>query len=109
MIHRRMNNPDLAEVVLKTITPDMDVFENMAYHNLLLFYKGILSEDDLKGESNEVEYMNDAIAYGLGNWYYYNGDTARAKQIFNNLLAQGVWAGFAAISAEADMFRIEKE
>lgn len=109
MIHRRMNNPDLAEVVLKTITPDMDVFENMAYHNLLLFYKGILSEDDLKGENQSVEYMNDAIAYGLGNWHYYNGDTARARQIFNNLLDHGVWAGFAVISAEADLFRIGKD
>jgi tetratricopeptide (TPR) repeat protein len=106
MINRRMGNMEQAIAVLEPVTADMDVFENMAYHNLLLFYKGILSEDELKSEGNEVEYMNDAVAYGLGNWYYYNGDTARAKQIFNNLLEHGVWAGFAVLSAEADLFRM---
>ena len=87
---------------------DMDVFENMAYHNLLLFYKGDLTEDELKGDHQNVEYMNDAIAYGIGNWYYYTGDTTRAKEIFRNLVDRGVWASFGTLAAEAELSRLSK-
>jgi len=109
MIHRRMNNTNEAEKVLDLINSDMDIFENMAYHNLLLFYKGILTEDELKDESQDVEYMNDAIAYGIGNWYYYNGDTTRAKEIFQILLDHGTWASFGTLAAEAELYRLKLE
>jgi len=108
MIHRRMGNQEKAAEILEPINSDMDVFENMAYHNLLLFYKGILTENELKGDDQDVEYMNDATAYGIGNWYYYNGDTTRAKQIFRNLLDHGVWASFGTLAAEADQDRLSK-
>lgn len=109
MINRRMNNTNEAEKVLKSINKDMDVFENMAYHNLLLFYKGALTENELKVESRDLEYLNDAIAYGIGNWYYYNGDTTYAKNIFRNLLDHGAWASFGTLAAEADMYSLSKK
>jgi hypothetical protein len=86
----------------------MDVFENMAYHNLLLFYKGALTEDELRGDDQDVEYMNDATAYGIGNWYFYNGDTSHAKQIFQNLMEQGTWASFGTLAAEADLYKLSR-
>lgn len=106
MIHRRMGNPEEAAEILEPISNDMDVFENMAYHNLLLFYKGLLTEDDLKGDDQDVEYMNDATAYGIGNWYLYNGDTARAEQMFRKILDNGIWASFGSLAAEADIHRM---
>ncbi len=106
MIHRRMGDTIKAEKVLEPIISAMDVFENMAYHKLLLFYKEELSEDELKNDKQGVEYMNDAVAYGIGNWYFYNGETARAKQIFRNLLDNGAWASFGNLAAEADMSRL---
>lgn len=105
MINRRLGNSEEAEKILEPINNEMDVFENMAYHNLLLFYKGEITEDELKGDNQDVEYMNDATAYGIGNWYYYNGDTAHAKQIFNNILKNGTWASFGTLAAEADISR----
>ena len=106
MIQRRLGNSEEAKKILGPINSDMDVFENMAYHNLLLFYKGALTEEELKGDNQDVEYMNDATAYGIGNWYLYNGDTTRAKQIFSNILDNGVWASFGTLAAEADMSRL---
>lgn len=108
MILRRMGNLDEAEKILEPVNSDMDVFENMAYHSLLLFYKGYLTEDELKGDHQNVEYMNDAIAYGIGNWYYYTGDTTRAKEIFRNLVDRGVWASFGTLAAEAELSRLSK-
>ena len=109
MIHRRMGNPEEAAEILMPINSDMDVFENMAYHNLLLFYKGLLTEDDLKGDDQDLEYMNDATAYGIGNWYYYNGDTSRAEQIFRSILDNGIWASFGSLAAEADLYMLSDE
>ncbi|MDT8402716.1 MAG: hypothetical protein RQ743_13570 [Bacteroidales bacterium] len=108
MIQRRLGNLEEAKKILEPVNRDMDVFENMAYHNLLLFYMGILTEDELKGENQDVEYMNDATAYGIGNWYYYNGDTACAKEIFRKLVDRGVWASFGTLAAEADLYRLTK-
>ena len=109
MIQRRLGNSEKAKETLEPINSDMDVFENMAYHNLLLFYKEELTEDELKNDDQEVEYMNDATAYGIGNWYYYNGDTTRAKQIYSKLLDQGTWASFGSLAAEADLYRLSRE
>lgn len=108
MIQRRLGYLEEAEKILEPINSDMDVFENMAYHNLLLFYKGALTEDELRGDDQDVEYMNDATAYGIGNWYFYNGDTTRAKQIFQNLMEQGTWASFGTLTAEADLYKLSR-
>ena len=85
----------------------MDVFENMSYHNLLLFYKGVISEAELIGEAGEMSTANNAIVYGLGNWYYYNEDIEKAKEIFTSLVDKGIWAAFGTIAAEAKLFRMQ--
>ncbi|WP_347922062.1 tetratricopeptide repeat protein [Pontimicrobium sp. SW4] len=110
MILRRMGKEEEAKKVVESITAEMDVFENMAYHQLCLFYKGEITEKELLGENDqEVEYMNDAIVYGLGNWYLYNGNNEKAKELFTKLVDKGVSAGFAVLSAEADLVRMMKE
>ena len=99
MIHRRMGNEEAAYSVLSHITADMDIIENFAYHQLLLFYKGELSEEELTGEGS----AGDAITYGVGNWHLYNGDEERAREIFADLLSGSGWASFGYIAAESDM------
>jgi tetratricopeptide (TPR) repeat protein len=108
MINRRIGSIDNANSVLSTVTADMDVFENMAYHNLLLYYKGEISEEDLGAPDRSVDYINEATAYGVGNWYLYNGDTAKAIEIFEQIVSNGNWAAFGYISAEADLQRLRK-
>ncbi len=49
--------------------------------------------------------MNDALAYGVGNWYFYNGQTEKAREIFERLLDGESWASFGRIAAEADLHR----
>ena len=105
MILRRLEENEEAEKILIPITKDLDVFENMAYHQLCLLYKGQITEDKLITQNQSANYMNDAIAYGLGNWYYYNGNPEKAKEIYKNLLDLGSWAAFGYIAAEADMSR----
>lgn len=93
-----------AEKVLDPIHEEMNVIENIAYHRLCLFYKGKLAEQDLTGE-NFSNIMNDAAAYGVGNWYLYNGRRDEARRVFERILENKVWASFGYIAAEADLVR----
>ena len=49
--------------------------------------------------------MNAATAYGLGSWHLAEGRTERAREVFDQLLAQGQWAAFGHLAAEADLAR----
>jgi len=109
MILRRLGRDEEAEQALEPITADMEIIENQAYHQLILFYKGELSEADLSGSDEPTSTpSNVGIAYGLGNWYFYNGNVDRAKDIFSQITeSQGGWGGFGYIAAEADLSRMK--
>ena len=94
-----------AKRVLEPIRADLDVIENGAYHRLLLMYKGELPVDSLLSTSSSAALEDVTAAYGVGNWYLYNGDPARAREIFQKVVATGNWPAFGAIAAEAELAR----
>jgi len=91
--------------VLEPIRADLDVIENGAYHRLLLMYKGELPVDSLLPSASSGALDDVTTAYGVGNWYFYNGDTTRAYRIFEQIVATGNWAAFGAVAAEAEVKR----
>ncbi len=91
--------------VLVPITKNLNVIENTAYYDLLLFYKGLFSEKQLL-ERISTKGVDPAVMYGLGNWFYYNGKKDRAKLIFKELVKKGNWASFGHITAEAQLNRM---
>ena len=105
MTLRRLGRDAEAAAVLEPIRADLDVIENGAYHRLLLMYKGVLPVDSLLSTSSSAALDDVTTAYGVGNWYLYNGDTARALGIFERIVATGNWAAFGAIAAEAEIAR----
>ncbi len=105
MILRRMLLPDLAEKYLGPIFPGMDVVENKAYYQMCLFYKGLMTLEDLE-EQNRSSISSDAITYGIGNWYYYNDQEARAREIYEGILEKNSWNSFGYIAAEADLVNL---
>lgn len=102
MIKRRMGDKEGARELLEVITPDMNIIENFSYHELCLFYKGEIGEKELIGEGEDTP-SGAATAYGLANWYYYNGETELAKKHFEALVETDSWAAFGFITAEADL------
>lgn len=101
-ILRRKGDEAGAERVLDAISADMNVIENMSYHNLCLFYKGELSLDDLLRNSDGSP-AGAAVMYGAANWHYYTGDVETADEMLNQLVNLPSWAGFGVIAAEADL------
>lgn len=104
MTLRLLGKKEEAEKVLIPIQSNMNIIENKAYHQLCLLYKGILPVDSLTGETGSAS-SNDAVAYGVANWYYYNGNHEKAKALYEQVLKGKVWASFGYIAAEADYVR----
>lgn len=102
MILRRMGREAEAAEALEPITANMDIVENTAYHQLCLFYKGEMTKEDL--QPNGSAGSNDAVAYGLANWQFYNGEKEAARQSMEVILENGSWNAFGYIAAEADLF-----
>lgn len=109
MILKRMGKDLEAQDQIKEVTADMDIIENTRYHQMCLFYKGLISKDDLKmvGDGSSSD---DVYFYGLGNWNLYESkDTLEAKRLYKRLLENGNPYSFAYLAAEADWQRIFTE
>lgn len=104
MTLRLLGRDENAQQALEPIKKEMNIIENMAYHQLCLFYKDELTEADITSEYF-TDIMNDAVAYGVANYHMYNGDRIKAKEILEKILAGKSWASFGYIAAEADYHR----
>ena len=107
MTLRRLGREDEAAKVLEPITADMELLENFAYHRRHLMYKGLTAPDVLLsvGDDSDPALTLATQGYGVGNWYLYNGDEARAREIFEDVLEGEYWAAFGYIAAEAELAR----
>ncbi len=107
---RRLGRDDEAIELLAPITANLDVVENDAYHRRLLMYKGEVEPDDLLDlravDDPDVALNIATQGYGVGNWYLYNRDEARALEIFERILDGTSWAAFGYIAAEAEVARM---
>ncbi|MEP2024172.1 MAG: tetratricopeptide repeat protein [Reichenbachiella sp.] len=105
MTYRKLGNNDAAELLLEPIKPKMNVIENYGYHNRLLLYKGIKKPEQLFKLDEEGQNAIDdmTLGYGVGNWYYYNGKTEQALEIFNLMMDSPYWQAFGYIAAEVEL------
>ena len=100
MTLRELGREDDAMAALEPVSRDMNIIENQAYHRLCLFYKGETTIEELTG-GDYSDIMNDAMLYGLGNWYLYQlQDTVMAREYFDRIFRSGSWASFGYIAAE---------
>jgi tetratricopeptide (TPR) repeat protein len=98
----RMGDKAGAAKVLERITPKMDILENGSYHRRLLMYKGLEKPEALLDTTNADDLTIATQGYGVGNYYRVMGDQAKAKEIFDRVLAGKQWAAFGFIAAEVD-------
>lgn len=107
MIQRRLGNKELADSLLMPIKENSEVIENTNYYKLCKFYKGLLPIDSLSptGNSNAA---SDAIKYGLANWYFYNEEKEKSKELLEELLRGDSWSSFGYIAAESDLIHYFK-
>jgi tetratricopeptide (TPR) repeat protein len=110
MIYRQSNQTAKAREILKAIHNNMTIVENDSYWLRLRMYQGNLKPESLLSLDTVASDYDLNIAtqgYGVGNWYLCNGDTAKAKEIFNKVLAGKSTFAFGYISAEARLANIK--
>jgi tetratricopeptide (TPR) repeat protein len=103
----RMNRKADAAKVLERITPKMDILENQAYHRRLLMYKGLEKPETVLDVKTSDPTQLATQGYGVANYYLVNGDSAKAREVFEKIVAGTGWNAFGFIAAEADLRRMK--
>jgi len=107
MALRRSGKTAEAAAVLQPIRAELPVIENGSYLRLLLLYQGTLPVDSLVGATGSGATVEDVtLAYGVGNWHFYNGRVEQAREIWSRMLRSPQWAAFGYLAAEAETARI---
>jgi len=107
MTCRRLGRINAARAVLDPIRAEMEIFESHAYHRRLRMYKGEIPPDSLLSTTGATDLDIATQGYGVGNWLLCNGDTVKAKAIFQRVLEGPYWPAFGSIAAEADLARMQ--
>jgi tetratricopeptide (TPR) repeat protein len=103
----RLNRKADAAKVLERITPKMDILENTAYHRRLLMYKGLEKPEALLDATTPDPTQIATQGYGVANYYFVTGNTAKAREVFETITAGAGWNAFGFIAAEADLQRMK--
>ena len=105
MIHRRQGNEAAAKQCLEQIELEMEIIENMDYHQCCVFYKGLISQDEFEKFASAGA-QKDAVDYAMGTWYLYNNQPEKARSHFETITSRDSWASFGFIAAEADLKKL---
>mgnify|MGYP002524986986 FL=1 len=112
MTLRRKGDEAAAEAVLASVPEglaDEAFVEGPSYYRRLRMYRGELAPEDLlapdKGSQviHDVETIYATQGYGVGNWYLYNGETDRARAVFDQILQGRSRFAFGYVAAELDL------
>ena len=103
----RLGRKDEAAALLTKISPDMELLENDSYLRRLLMYKGVESPQALLDPTLSDTTDIATQGYGVANYYFVNGQTEKAKEVLEKILAGAGWPAFGYIAAEADMARMD--
>jgi len=57
---------------------------------------------------DETELRFDTVAYGVGNWYLYNGNATKAQEYFHAVVDGHVWMTWGYIGSELEVARAKK-
>jgi tetratricopeptide (TPR) repeat protein len=114
---RRAGKGDDAAKALGAITPDMKNTEphTFFYLSLVRFFQGKMAEKDAvpaeppaANMDVEAELRFDTVGYGVGNWYLYNGNAAKAQEYFKRVVKGQVWVTWGYIGSEIEVAKASR-
>jgi tetratricopeptide (TPR) repeat protein len=109
---RRAGKTAEAAKALEAVPPDMTnhAAHTKFYLNLVRFFQGRMTEAEALppeppagNTDQEVELPFDTVAYGIGNWYLYNGNSAKAQEYFRRVTKGHVWVTWGFIGSELEL------
>jgi tetratricopeptide (TPR) repeat protein len=107
MTYRRLGRHGAAKLLLDQVNEKMEILENESYHRRLLMYQGALRPEQLLDTANADDLTIATQGYGVGNWYLVEGNSQKAREIFEKVIQGRQWAAFGYIAAEVDLKRMQ--
>jgi len=107
---RRAGKHADARRLARGIREGWKVRDNAPYYRALLFYRGIRDETstlDSLSARGELSFVTGA--YGVANWHLMEGDTTRARALFERIIGGDQWPAFGFIAAEVDLARMRSD
>jgi hypothetical protein len=108
MTLRRLGKVKEAARGLEPFAGGIEVIENTDYLKLIKLNRGEAKPEELiasiTGEANTLG--SASLGYGIGNYFLYNGDNAKARAVFQKIVAGNQWSSFGYIAAEAELTRM---
>ena len=102
---RRAGRTGEASELLERTSLDMHINEP-SYYRRMKMYKGELTPDELLDLESADRRTLATQGYGVGNWHFTNGDTDRAREVFDKIVTEGDPFAFGTIAAETDLKRM---
>ncbi|MBI1722697.1 MAG: tetratricopeptide repeat protein [Gemmatimonadetes bacterium] len=102
----RAGRRDEARSALEALTDTVPEAGAAAYWRRLRLYRGQSRPEQVLTSADTNAIQVATLAYGVGNWYLVNGDTARAREWFRRVTATTGWQAFGFIVAERELARL---
>lgn len=106
MTRMRQGKKEEAKGLLDFVNRNTDYGDNLAYFRRLLMYKGEIDPDELLSVEGLTDVDQVTMNYGLGNYYFINGDVQKAVECWKNTLHGKYWSAFGYIAADVDLRRL---
>ena len=105
MTLRRLGKKKEAKKVLEPFKGNIEIIENDEYLKLIRLNRGEAKAETLlsqiSGDSNTLG--SASLGYGIGNYFFYNGEQGKADAIFRKIVAGNQWSSFGYIAAEVEL------
>jgi tetratricopeptide (TPR) repeat protein len=85
--------------------PDSKPVTN-AYTRRLQLYRGEIGPEAVLTAADTDDVQIATLAYGLGNWYFVQGDKLQARKWFERSVQSTGWPGFGFIASEVELRRL---
>ncbi|GHN01231.1 hypothetical protein WSM22_27200 [Cytophagales bacterium WSM2-2] len=106
--YMRNNQKSEASKLLTTIPPDYKTDQEQAYFKRVMLYKGVIKPNELLDESipsDKLSIQDVTKMYGLANWYDFNGDKQKAKELYSKIVQTTAWPAFAYLASETELLK----
>lgn len=104
--YQKMGATESATALLETIPADYDTDRNYVYFKRLMLYKGLARPEELVAPDKPVSEWDGSemtCAYGIANWYRYQGDEATASRYYEDILKTPYWTAWAYVVTDREL------